>query len=109
VDTWQWRLLHKRPGPPPTTPFNFKADVAASVLRARERLRPQAQAGVVHARLDAGHAARHRAPALHGGHVTPKRERTAQVIFEDSTGKTPVDRGTDEIIHVRSFSVERTG
>ena len=29
-EEWQYQLLNRRPGPPPTTPFNFQADLAAN-------------------------------------------------------------------------------
>jgi phage portal protein BeeE len=100
-DTWQWKLLHKRPGPPPTTPFNFKADLAAQFTgratptSARSSRPPQPPDGRRVLEL----------MPMNPGQVKPKRADNGSVVFTDSTGKAPVERGTDEIIHIRSFSL----
>jgi phage portal protein BeeE len=100
-DTWQWNLLHKRPGPPPTTPFNFKADLAAQFSGRGNayirKLKPT--------RVAPGRPRVIELLPLNAGQVKPKRQENGALMFDDSTGGRTVTRGTDEIIQVRSFAL----
>lgn len=100
-DTWQWRLLNTRPGAPPMTPFALKADLAANFAGRGNayvrKLKP--------ARVDPGRPRVLELMPLNAARVKPERAKTGDVVFHDSTGGTPVTRGTDEIIQIRSFSL----
>lgn len=109
TDTWQWRLLARRPGAPPLTPFHLKADLVAQFCGT----------GNVYTRKFVAAGARRGEPGpriielmpARAGRVKPRRENGA-IVFDDSTadqsggfGGPTVTRTTDEIIHARSFSL----
>lgn len=108
-DTWQWNLLHKRPGPPPMTPFNFKADLAANFAGRGNAYVRKFKPTTASPRLTRDTPRVTELMSLHAGQVKPKRLDNGSIAFVDSTGKTPVDRGTDQIIQMRSMSVTRDG
>lgn len=109
MDTWQWNLLHKRPGPPPMTPFNFKADLAANFTGRGNAYVRKFKPATASPRLTRDTARVTELLSINAGQITPKRADNGSVLFKDSTGKVPVDRGTDEIIQMRSFAVSRDG
>jgi HK97 family phage portal protein len=100
-DTWQWRLLNKHPGPPPATAFALKADIAANFAGRGNAYVRKFKPG----RVDPGRPRVIELMSLNAGKVKPRRSMTGDVVFDDNTGATPVPRGTDEIIHIRSFSL----
>lgn len=99
--TWQWQLLNRAPGLPPATPFSFKADYAANFHgRGQAFIRKGKPANVSPGRpriIDL--------EVLDSSLTLAKRASNGQVVFEDANGVTPVDRGTDEVIQVRSFAI----
>ena len=110
VDTWQFRLLNKRPAPPPTTPFTFKADIAANFLgRGNAYVRKYKPANP-QTRLLTGQTPRvTQLQSLYAASVQPKLLDNGTLVYEDSTGTAQVQRGTDDIIQIRSFSVSKDG
>jgi HK97 family phage portal protein len=100
-DTWQWRLLNKRPGPPPMTAFSLKADLAANFAGRGNayvrKLKP--------ARVEPGRPRVIAITSANAGRIKPRRASTGDVVFDDTTGPTKITRGTDEIIQIRSFSI----
>lgn len=108
TDTWQWRLLNRRPGPPPQTPFHFKADIAAQFSgRGNAYIRKYVASGT---RVgEDGPRVTELAPLL-AGRVKPRRQAGA-IVFDDSSdlssGQQTVT--TKEIIQIRSFAFEGQG
>jgi HK97 family phage portal protein len=100
-DSWQWRLLHTRPGPPPSTAFNLKADLAANFAGRGNayvrKIKPLGQAAPGRPRII-------ELMSENAGKIKPQRVN-GLVVFEDNTGDRTVTRGTDEIIQFRSFSL----
>lgn len=109
VDTWQWSLINRRPAPPPVTPFNLKADIAANFLGRGNAYIRKIKPLTPTRRLTRDTPRVTELMNLHASNVKPKRLDSGQIVFVDSTGKQPVQRGTDEIIQVRSFSVDKDG
>lgn len=108
--TWQHNLLNMRPGPPPTTPFNFQADLAANFAGRGNAYIRKLKPTAYRRRLSTGETPRvTELISLHAPSITPKRINTGALVFVDSTGDTPVDRTTAEIIQVRSMAVSRDG
>jgi HK97 family phage portal protein len=99
-DTWQWRLF-KRPGPPPTTAFHLKADIAANFAgRGNAYVRKYKPTT-----LSPGRPRVVELASLNAGKVKPKRSN-GRIVFEDSTETNqPVTRTTDDIVQIRSFSL----
>jgi HK97 family phage portal protein len=101
-DSWQWRRLNRAPGPPPATPFAFKADAAANFAGRGQafvrKIKPSGQ----RAFSDSSRITEFM--VLNSGLVKARRADTGAVVFDDSTGPKMVTRGSDEIIQVRSFS-----
>lgn len=99
-DTWQWRLLHRRPGIPPATPFTLKADLALNFTGRGNafirKFKPLTAAGPERPRVLG-------IQSLNADQVKPRSVGGA-IVFDDATGERPVERGTDEIIHIRTFS-----
>jgi phage portal protein BeeE len=101
TDTWQWRLLNKRPGAPPATAFALKADLAANFAG-----RGNAYVRKLKPPREPGRPRVIELMSLNAGKVKPRARATGDVVFDDSTGGSgPVTRGTDEIIQIRSFSL----
>jgi HK97 family phage portal protein len=109
IETWQWSLLNRRPGPPPMTPFNFKADLAANFCGRGNAYVRKLKPTTYSPRLTRDTPRVTELLPLHAGSVKPTRATSGAVVFSDSTGQTPVDRGTDEIIQIRSFAVAKDG
>ncbi len=109
VDTWQWNLLNKRPGPPPTTPFNFKADLAANFCGHGNAYIRKLKPSGNNTRLTRATPRVTELMSLNAASVQPQRSLSGALIFKDSTTRVPVDRGTDEIIQIRSFTVDMEG
>src|SRR6266567_4141505 len=109
IDTWQWQLINRRPGPPPTTPFNLKADLAANFSGRGNAYIRKLKPTTLAPRLTRVTPRVTELLSIHAGAITPKRADNGAVIYKDSSGKTPVDRGTDEIIQIRSFAVAKDG
>jgi HK97 family phage portal protein len=109
IDTWQWSILHKRPGPPPMTPFNFKADLAANFCGRGNAYVRKLKPVTYSPRLTRDAPRVTELLSVNASQMTPKRADNGSIIFKDSSGKTPVDRGTDEIIQMRSFTVSSDG
>jgi HK97 family phage portal protein len=104
-DTWQWKLM-RRPGPPPMTRFHFKADLAAQFAGRGQVYVRKFQAGGPR-RGEPGPRVTELLPSR-ADRITPKR-RNGEIVFDDFSGEgmlKPVTRTTDEIIHIRSFSLD---
>lgn len=93
-DTPQWELLHQRPSSDPgVTPLTFRADIAASLMAdGNAYVRKYKAGGRV---IELG--------VLDPRNVEPRR-KNGRVVFVDRTDPAPVERGTDEIIMVRTFA-----
>lgn len=104
-DAWQWNLLHERPGPPPMTSANFRADLAAQFCGMGNAYVRKLKPARVSPRLTRESPRVTELLPLDPGKVKPRRADTGAVVFTDSTGSQPVERGTDEIIQIRSFSM----
>lgn len=109
ADTWQWGLLNRRPGPPPTTPFNLKADLAANFcgrgngyLRKLKPTNPQQRLTRATPRVT-------ELMSVSAASITPTLADNGSIVYKDSSGKMPVDRGTNDIIQIRSFAVDKDG
>ena len=100
---WQYRLINRRPGPPPNTPFHFQADLAANFAGRGNAYIRKYKPTVV----QAGRPRVVQMRALNASQMCPEYGPLGQVVFQDSTQGNPVTRGTDEIIHIRSFSLGR--
>jgi HK97 family phage portal protein len=109
TDTWQWRLLHRRPGPAPMTPFHFNADLAVNFAGRGNAYVRKLKPSRVTPRFSGGTPRVSELLPLNAGQVQVKRADDGSVIYVDSTGSRPVERGTDEIIHIRSFAISRDG
>lgn len=119
VETWQWNLLNRRPAPPPVTPFNLKADIAANFCGFGNAYLRKFKPTTVVPRFSGQTPRVTELMSLHGGSVSVKRagadgQQSAPVpngaiYFEDSTGTTNVARSTSDIIHIRSFSIDKDG
>lgn len=114
METWQWQLLNKRPGPPPATPFNFKADLAANIAGRGNayvrKIKPTNPQRRLPTRTTPAQTPRvTELQAMYAASVKPKRADNGSIVFEDSTGSVPIERGTDEIIQMRSFSLDKDG
>lgn len=101
-DSWQWDLLHKRPGDR-RTPFNLTADVAACY----------SACGNAYLRKILGSRARGRRRVtellvLDPRWVRPLR-RGGEIVYEDTTGGRMVTRTAEEIIHVRDLQFGDSG
>lgn len=103
-ETWQWALLNRAPGPPPSTPFAFKADIAANFagrgqafVRKLKPVNPQPRLTRETPRVT-------EMMALNSAQVVARRAPSGAVVFDDTSGPELVTRGTDEIIQIRSFS-----
>lgn len=94
ADSWQWNLLHRAPSSE-STPFSFRADMAASI----------AGSGGCYVRKFKGGSGRVRELiVLDSEKVTPVRV-AGQVVFEDRTGPAKVTRSRDEILFVRGMAL----
>lgn len=103
--TWQHHLLYKRPGPPPTTPFNFKADLAAQFAGRGNAYIRKLKPATARTRLSTGQTPRvTELMVMDGGKITPRRSDSGSVVFDDGSGVKNIERGTDEVIHIRSFA-----
>lgn len=99
--TWQWRLLNRSPGMPPLTPFTFKADLAANFTgRGQAFIRKGKVPNQVRGRPRITDL-----EVLDSSKMVAKRAPNGGVVFTDTSSGRPVDRGTDEIIQVRSFAI----
>ncbi len=98
TDSWQWRLINRAPGLPPATPFSFKADLGANFTG-------RGQTFIRKGKVANPGPNRPRVVDLSVvTQMTAKRANNGAIVFTDSSGPQPVDRGTDEIIQVRSFA-----
>lgn len=109
IETWQHRLLHDRPGPPPTTPFNFQADIASNFCgRGNAYIRKLKPTNYAPRMLrDTPRVTELK--SIYADAITPKLADNGSLIFKDASGRTPVDRTTADIIQIRSFSVTKDG
>lgn len=104
-DAWQHRLLYKRPGPPPTTPFNFKADLAAQFAGRGNAYVRKLKPATARTRLTTGQTPRvTELMVMDGAKITPRRTDVGAVVFDDGSGTKSIERGVDEVIHIRSFA-----
>lgn len=107
-DTWQWRLL-QNPGPE-TTAFALQADLAANFLGRGNAYVRKLKPSTPRQRLAGPTPRVTELLGRNASYIRPFRTALGGIAYEDNSGVAGrVNRGPDEIIHVRSFSLTADG
>jgi len=102
TDSWQWRLLNRRPGVAPMTPFTMKADIAANYAgRGDAYLRK-----IKPAYRESGRPGILEFVGVDAAYVVPRRGEDGNVRYTlaDGVYGNGTDLTPDDLLQVRSFS-----
>lgn len=98
-DSWQWKLLNRRPGPAPMTPFHLKADASANFAGRGEayfrKIKPAQR------RPDGPGVLELIVPST--ALIKPRRSQGV-LLYDDASLATGVPSTTADLIQARSFS-----